>query len=405
PDSHRFHVAWNATTALLDRKLAVTRDFDMFITHHDMAEYHALLRCFTTAPMYITDSEPSNKKIFQKLGGPDLRNVYRILKATENTSVRLPSTAFTDITGNGDGPALKVALPVPSAKGAIIGVWNCRGEGGTAVDGLTKKEINEALSLDGRKKSASGKYVIMYDMDTVLEMEDLAESSEEASSIILPLHLVSGSCKAITVAQLEGYSSFRMAVLGLANKFVGLCAVSEVVEETKKSLDEATPKTNGHHQPAASHIEPEVQQERTEPACDSVPTESTPLLAPRIVPSQQAAQAASANHRTGSRLLALLLFYRRDLSYARSAFFHDFVRSPLKTLFRELRAAFGGPSTLPAASEEAVSDGTQSAATPDAQETIQSEPKTETIEASEPNGTGQHGGDVSVTSESSNATA
>jgi hypothetical protein len=425
PDSHRFHVAYNSTTALLDRKLCVNRDFDMFTTHHDMAEYHALLRCFTTAPMYITDSNTSNKQIFKLLGGPDPHGQYRVIKATTNASVRLPSTVFADVTANGSGLALKMALPVPHAKGTILGVWNCRGEGGFAVDALTKREILEALSIDAREKMANKQYVLTYDVKNIHLLDDLTEDGEEtASSIVLPLQLDPGTSRAITVAQLVSYPAFEMAVLGLADKFVGLCAVLGI-QKVEYSPKEETSRVNGFHEDVQAsghneeakvnglheadatqiehvdHTSSEVNHETSLIEATTEPTsETTPLLS--------AHNAATLPRRAGSRLLAILLFYRRDLREVRAAFLRDFFRSPFRTIWSDLKAIFVRPSESAAKSgEEEPNDGDDgnTETVNDLQETAEAPPKTYGTLDNCPNESVQQAGDISVASASSNATA
>lgn len=426
PDSHRFHVAFNSTTAFLDRKLAVTRDFDMFMTHHDLAEYHALLRCFTTAPMYITDSDPSNKQIYERLGGPDPHGEYHIIKATSNTSVRLPSTAFTDVTANGNGTAIKVALSVPHAKGTILGFWNCRGEGGIAVDALTKREISEALSMDAQENIANKRYVLMDDAVTTHLLDDLTEDEDTASSIVLPLQLNPGTCKAVTIAQLVSYPDFEMAVLGLADKFVGLCAVLEIEkmesspkeemlqvngyqDDAKASGNGEESKVNGFHEAdptqvdQVDHNSSETTGQISSTEDTSEPTsETTPLL------SKDKAPTTTTSSRTGSRLWALLLFYRQDLREARAAFLRDFFRSPLKAIWSDIKAIFVRSSKPVANGDneqpDDISNGTPESVA-DMQETVDATPRSYGTLDNGPDGGVEQEGDISLASESSNTTA
>lgn len=402
PDSHRFHIANNATTAFLDRKLSVTRDFDMFTTHHPLADYHALLRCFTTAPMYITDSEASDLEVFNRLGGLDVNGEYRIVKTMGRDSVRVPSTAFTDVTGSGDGPALKVALPVPSAAGVILGFWNCRGNDRIAVDGITKDEIEEAFDLNGTGHPLPEGYAVMYGADRVEYLEPLQEDS---SSIVAPINLAPGTCKTISVVCIQTFSDFSMAVLGVSNKYVSLCSVLKVEEckiQSPKPVHEAPVES------VESEIQPESQLSPAHQPTDS--SEDT-----RVEPDQAELETApllpkarsSSAPRSGSRILALLLFYRRDLRHARATFFRDFWRSPFKTIFKEIRAALGGPSTLPDTSEDESTAGEAGPTTPapEMQEATKATPKLYGTTTNCANGSMQHEGDRSVTSESSGTTA
>lgn len=365
----------------------------MFITHHDLAEYHAMLRCFSTAPLYITDSEPSNKQIWKRLGGLDPQGNYRIVKATTNSSVRLPSTAFTDVTGQGNGPALKVALAVPSANGAVVGLWNCRGQGGIAVDALTHEELAEALKLDKHDRMLRERYVVMYDGNTA-QVQDYEVS--ESSRFVLPINLATGKSVAVTVSQIQSFTSFDLAVLGLADKFVGLCSVLNV-EEVKARPTQALPTEEDREEsaPAQDKASEDNGQAGQKQAEDTDAIETTPLLPhPR---------ARSPSLRSGSRLLALLLFYRRDLSAARSSLLRDFFRAPFKTLFNEIRAIFSGPSILPEGTNEDVQDVTS--AQQETQEPLQATSQSYGTLINSPDTAVQHEGDVSVASDSSNATA
>lgn len=368
-----------------------------------MADYHALLRCFTTAPVYITDSEPSNQKVFGRLGGTDVNGNHHIIKALSNKSVRLPSTAFTDITGKGDGLALKVALPVPTARGAILCMWNCRGEGGTAIDAVTKKEVMEVLNLDKFGDSPSNCYVVMHDPSNLHIIHTSESGRSDAADFIAPVCLPPGSTKTITVVDIQSFSNFDMAVLGLADKYVGLCSVLSIEERTVSS---SASFQAAQSEPMQSELVPEVDQPEStgEPTAEHSPVAEGPQPVSETSPIFQPASTPSGC-RSESRLLALLLFYRRDLSQARATFLRDFWRSPFVTLFREIRAALGGPSTLPTASEAHGTAGLPAEdAGPDMQEGPKVIPKTYGTMS---NGTipNQQEGDLSVASESSNATA
>lgn len=339
PDSHRFHIAFNAGTGFLDRELSATRDFDMFTTHHELAEYHATLRCFSNAPIYVTDGEPSNVQIFNQLGGPDRQGVYRIVKATSNKSVRLPSTAFTDITADKTGPALKYVLPVHAAKAVAIGVWNCRGGNADAIDALTIGELEEAARLGKIDDKADVKHLYQLavlqgkpEEWSILASHTLTASADIAAraKVAVPLHLVPGKCKRLSYAAVQKFSDFEMSVFGLADEFVGLAAVLRVEELSV-----------GHRAKGTSRNSARSSTENIQHTAE----DSTP----EQVPAPQTVQTTSLQRRNirGSRLLALLFFYRRDARRACSSFLHDFWRAPLSTLYSELSAMLGGPSTLP----------------------------------------------------------
>ena len=56
PDSHPYHIFWNAHNALLVQHLNVLPDWDMFQTAHPYAGFHAAGRCISGGPIYITDT-------------------------------------------------------------------------------------------------------------------------------------------------------------------------------------------------------------------------------------------------------------------------------------------------------------------------------------------------------------
>lgn len=348
----------------------------MFFATHPYAEYHAVLRTFSDAPLYITDRQDPDPNILNKLGGKNTRGGYRIVKAGNGRSVRLPGTVFDDVLGHGKGKALKMALPVDDIAAVHVGVWNCRAGDARTADVLTWRDLGEALSLlKGGKEdvSAPDRYVLIEGADEtgehlVLSSQDIMEASgslNAPSKPIAALRLDSGACKVFTFSPVLDFDTAQIAVFGLVDKYAGLCAVKSVkeVRVTETALDRV--KVGEDTEPAASQearltaaAEP-VSKGADEGASDAraetessspLPTiadERTPLLRRHgsLPPSETTRASALLQRR--SRMCALLFFWRADLAKLRTSFFRDFVGSPFVTMYKEVRAMLGGRPTNP----------------------------------------------------------
>lgn len=336
-DEHRLHIANNATTGYLDRVLSIIRDFDMFMTSHKTAHYHGLLRSLSNAPLYITDTDKADSNVLARLGGTTPSGAYRLVQASNGKAVKLPHTAFIDVTAESVGPALRVGLPIPIINGAIIGVWNCRKDGQQTIDTLTLEDVKDALGLlDG--KPTTPDEIVVFENESA-KYTPISLSDHERARDIFEIRLESGSCCAYSVAPVLDTAIGQVAVLGLLDKYAGLCAISKV---------ETNGRVADHLQPAP-RTEPQPEKPVDIPEADSTaPTEQTPLLS--------RSRAGATDQRTGlrTRLWTLLLFWRRDLQALRTSLLRDFLGSPVSTLVRELRAVFGGPLTVTVLAEAAA---------------------------------------------------
>lgn len=367
PDSHRFHVVNNPSSALLHRFLSLTPDFDMFTTHHPLASYHAQLRTFSNAPIYITDDQKSDPAIFAKLGGLGRTGEYTLIKAgsTRNSAVKLPGSVFEDTLGAGEGTALKVGLAAPSAEGAIIGIWSTRAEKAATADVLRRRDIADALSLTDSRKRAKQSLALFFaakqELLTVRDFDCAAEVQRAAleSKTLAALRLEGETHDTITVAPIRNILGIEVAVLGLVDKFAGLCAVESIGQETllqKKSASMPASKRRSLPQEQLPLLSPDQKvengmvnpSESTSSSAAASANERTPLLqtTSAAIPPQPEMRTSSSGT-AGSRLWAIMLFFRSDLRSVRRSFCREFWRAPLYTLWREMRAALGGPSTLP----------------------------------------------------------
>lgn len=329
--SHVLHIANNATTGYLDRLLSIVRDFDMFMTEHETADFHGLLRAFSNAPLYITDKDEPNPAVLARLGGHAPDGEFRLLQADNGRAVKLPGQAFDDVTAGGPGPALKVGLPVETVGGAIIGVWSCRKDSLSTLDILTSQDVGEALRLLDSPGSARQYAVLEHATHAykVISRPDIgSETADRLASALFSLSLPAGATASYAISPIEASEIGPIAVLGLQDKYVGLCAVARLSHEQQSPSSKVPSTVSTHETSKPASVEPREV------------SESTPLL--------QHAQKKPQTSTTGlkSRIWTLLLFWRRDLQYLRASLLRDFLRSPASTLFRELRAVFGGPSTV-----------------------------------------------------------
>ncbi|KAM0520908.1 hypothetical protein ACHAPS_006628 [Verticillium nonalfalfae] len=75
PSSHAWHVWTNAHNALLTQHLNVLPDWDMFQTMGDYSRFHAMARCVSGGPIYITDVPGQHDRaLIEQLTGPTPRN-------------------------------------------------------------------------------------------------------------------------------------------------------------------------------------------------------------------------------------------------------------------------------------------------------------------------------------------
>ena len=327
PEAHRFHVAFNATTAFLFRFLSLTPDFDMFTTHHDLAHYHAQLRAFSNAPLYITDDRKPNADVIHRLGGMSTGGEYTLVKAKVGTAVKLPNTAFIDVTGDGEGPALKVGLAVEEVSGALIGIWNCRSGKASTTDVLTTRDVADALAMTRRSR---GDYAVCFNESTTvtllldLDVEAERNTSAWASKILAPIRLEGETCTTVSIAPVVSLGAAKLAVFGLLDKYASLCAISSFKEEDMETDQQ-------------KYAEPSDLRHKAISALSSSSSGyTTEQIAKQDVP------------RSSSRLWTLFSFLRSDIRAIRATLLRDFRLSPLLTLYREVMALFSGATASPA---------------------------------------------------------
>ncbi|BGP29758.1 hypothetical protein JCM10296v2_001503 [Rhodotorula toruloides] len=243
PDSHRWHIALNAFTTLLSSALRFEPDFDMAQSAHEFGKAHLALRVFSSAQVWVSDEPGADLSGWESLLAVTKQGV-RVLQAREGQfGTVLDGRIGDDVLGRLDGgqtDALKVGLPVASAKGAHIGVWNClpaellsNGHLATIVD---SKDV--ANSVVGSESHGSFVLVDPATLNaTQVDSADIATASKSPRRLAEPLASVlvaQNEASILTVAQLfdlpaiSSAKSVKIACLGLLDKTVGLAAIRSV---------------------------------------------------------------------------------------------------------------------------------------------------------------------------------
>ncbi|GAA5939184.1 hypothetical protein JCM3775_003206 [Rhodotorula graminis] len=390
-DAHRWHVANNVFASLLaSQALGLEPDFDMVQTARacEYAGAHLPLRAFSTAQVYGTDPPPSAE-------GDAKADDWDALLATTKHGVRvlqartpgvagavLASSIGADVLGRFEGPTepLKVGLPVPSAKGAHIGVWDCAPFDETSSDRevratLDEKDVADALEPLGPTFAPrdelvlfapQGSAVTEFACSAVKALEHLPRALAKPLASVL---VTNKSPQIVTVAQLFSLSptssrasgsSLKVASVGLVDKTVGLAAVRSIavgvgsipkVGQLEKAV-ESSPAAAAAANATSSRSTPTSSTASNggpaPPRVDAVaaPASSSPRpLSPRsTLPVPQGrlsfllAYFASAFYRSTP---AAANGQRRTPRSELAGLAQDALRSPLRTLFGEVRALVG----------------------------------------------------------------
>lgn len=262
PDSHRWHIALNALTTVLSSALRFEPDFDMAQAAHEFGAAHVALRAFSSAQVWSSDEPGAD------LGGwaPLLAMTkcgMRVLQAREGAfGTVLEGRVGDDVLGRPDGiriAALKVGLPVASAQGAHIGVWNClpadrliKGRLPTIVD---TKDVADSLRLVAGHEAKS---FVLVDPDTLSATEvdskivDRAQNSPRIlAKPLASVRVAEREANVLTVARVfdmpaaKSAKSVKIACLGLLDKTVGLAAIRSVKVVSGKEAQAQSRGRNG----------------------------------------------------------------------------------------------------------------------------------------------------------------
>ncbi|GEM08999.1 raffinose synthase protein Sip1, glycoside hydrolase family 36 protein [Rhodotorula toruloides] len=245
PDSHRWHIALNAFMSLLSSALRFEPDFDMAQSAHEFGSTHIALRAFSSAQVWMSDEPGADLRGWESLLATTKQGV-RVLQAREGqVGTVLDGRIGDDVLGRVQGAktdALKVGLPVASAEGAHIGIWNClpgdRLTGGSLATLVDSKDVADSL---GSVASGKPRSFVLVDPATLsaqqVDSVILAQSStlpRRFAKPLVSLQVAEKEAKALTVAKLfdvpaaSSAKSQKIACLGLLDKTVGLAAITSV---------------------------------------------------------------------------------------------------------------------------------------------------------------------------------
>lgn len=394
-DSHRWHIAHNAFAALLvAQALGLEPDFDMIQSARacKFAGAHLPLRAFSTAQVYCTDPPPRTAS--------DKGDDWDVLLATTKRGVRvlqartpgvagavLDSSIGSNVLGRFDSPCepLKVGLPVPSAKGAHIGRWDCaplnEGSRDREMRGvLDEKDLADVLGPLGSTFGV-GDELVLFSAQQASAVEVACAAVKDAEyqprALAKPLASVvvtPTQPQVTTLARLFSLAptsdaptsgEIKVACLGLLGKTVGLAAIRSV-GAGHGSIPAAKPaaQAGAASEAPASQAAPAALAPVAPPSPDSGP--ALPASQPTQQLSEQPAPARPHSPRSTLPLPQGRVSFL--LAYFASAFFraapidgprrtpqseladlaHDALRSPLRTLFGEMRAlvSFGCAAVL-----------------------------------------------------------
>ena len=394
-DAHRWHIANNAFASLLaSHALGLEPDFDM-VQSARACEYacaHLPLRAFSTAQVYGTDPPP-------RADGDHSADDWDALLATTKRGVRvlqactpgvagavLASSIGADVLGRFEGPSepLKVGLPVPAAQGAHIGLWDCAPFDEASSErevraALDEKDVADALGPLGSTFAQDDKLVLYASQGrtaTELAYGSLQALEHRPRALAEPLSSVVVTPKApqvVTVAQLFSLSptsgsaaggSVKVACVGLVGKTVGLAAVRSIavgsgsipqVGQLEKAAGSSDPAASAAVAAPSGSQPASATTSNDGPAPPQLDAATAPAPAPAASPSPCPPSPRSALPVPQGRLSFLFAYFanafyrsspageapRRTPRSELAGLAHDALRSPLRTLFGEMRALVG----------------------------------------------------------------
>lgn len=227
---------------MLISQLCFIPDADMFMTGAQWPEYHAVLRAFFEGPILLADKPgASDVKIVRKLIGRSPENVYETVTAPEN--IRLLARNVWERFGDaGEGPSIKGTSYFPDARSASIVLWNSRQDAlYNSSDIIFEADIIDALdftnnTVTSTKEIALWPFTAGKAVVAALNTSEL-DQNVGSSKPILSVSLAPEAMEIITVAPLQDVGNFKIASLGLIDKYAGLAAIvdSKVIDNKLSS--------------------------------------------------------------------------------------------------------------------------------------------------------------------------
>lgn len=216
PDSHAWHVFWNANNDLYTSRLNVLPDWDMFDTTHPQAALHAMARSLSGGPIMITDqANKSDAQLIAKMTSKSIGHAgTKVLRFQKPALCRYPYLNFND------GRFTKIINTTYDI--ISLGVFN-----------TTKHRATEAVSLSDFGAAFGKSDYAVYEVET--NSVRLATKNDLYEILFAPDLEANGSAMytASPVLALPIHNnteanehSHKVAVLGLIDKFAGPVAVS-----------------------------------------------------------------------------------------------------------------------------------------------------------------------------------
>lgn len=359
-DSHRWHIAINATNTVLSRALEFEPDFDMAQGSHPYAGMQLPLRAFSSARIHATDGETLegwSRLVAETRIGPRMLQC----RSPAACGAVLGGRLWDDALGQNDGdekPTLTVGMPVPSARAAHLGLWNSS-QHETASLLLDTKDVAEALAPVLRSGPPSSTTVAVTDSDgTFVEFvaaANLEGAGGSARCLTRPIRVFKVQQKQaqnLSIVPMydlaAGHSStlaspVAVGCVGLLGKTTGLTAIRSI----RSSASPAAELVASSPAPAAA-------------AAAAPPNAPAPESRTSAVRSQSAFSASRPFPAPQGRLSFLLAYFSglfrlasgspssgaehgqqpaaRSPKTELSAMARELLRSPVRTFFSELRA-------------------------------------------------------------------
>ncbi|GAA5979800.1 hypothetical protein JCM10908_003050 [Rhodotorula pacifica] len=361
-DSHRWHVALNSVTNLLSSALRFVPDLDMAQGTHPYADVHVPFRAFSSAPVYATDVESlegwSRLVATTRVGPRVLQN-----RSPGVNGTMLGHRLWDDVvgqSGNDNSAALKVGVPVPSALGAHLGIWNCS----TAESLSTVVDTSDVGAALGPVLPAfpdAVRSVLLSDADGTsvkeIELRELKNSTIQPQCFARPVRTVDVGQKEskvfsvaplFTINQAGDASSTRpvsIACVGLLGKIAGLAAIrtvrlgssapgvksetSALAQGSEGATSSSTPSNSGGSSPSPP---PATRTDRSQTSNRTFPTPQGRL------PFLLAYFAGFFRHASASATEGVSTTSTRTPRSELSGMAREFLRSPIRTFFNEIRA-------------------------------------------------------------------
>ena len=244
-NAHELHIFHNVYTSILTSQLCHVPDADMFMSAAQLPLYHALLRALYPGPLLLTDKQNEHDLgIVGALVGHSKSGAASVMKADRACRTLgnrvFPLSTSDHPVGNADGPPVIGYVSYPKLESATLAAWNTRDRDrpGKSTVALTVLDILDALERPALQNTLDECYVVYRHGYT----NGFNDSGDRQVAVITPetyadqsmmtVTLAHNACEAFTVAKMHTLQyedhHFRVACLGLVDKFAGLSGLRSV---------------------------------------------------------------------------------------------------------------------------------------------------------------------------------